>query len=127
MGYGKVIIADDEPLLVRLLECVLSKNGWETVTCTTGEQAVLEAKIISSGNADLKGILFDLGMLSEYGMVRTREILRSYFPGVKLIAMSGDVRHPAMTDPENNGFDASLPKPFTSEELISLFGNVFDI
>lgn len=125
MGKGSIIIVDDEPGLVRLLSRMLSQTGWETHSCKTSEQAVREAEIIDSGNGSLRCILIDLGIINQNGFSETGKVLKSNNPELKLVVMSGDTCNPVMVYPENSGFDASLPKPFTYIELVSLFDRLF--
>lgn len=46
-------------------------------------------------------------------MVRLREL----DPDARGIVTTGSVQDPTMTDPRRYGFSATLPKPFTNDEL----------
>src|SRR5205085_12207893 len=56
-GPVRVLVADDDPAIVRMLELRLRAEGWEAVHALDGEQA---EKLIETDSFDL--ILLDLNM-----------------------------------------------------------------
>ena len=42
---GKILIADDEPDIVEIIRYNLTKEGYEVVTATNGDDAIQKAKL----------------------------------------------------------------------------------
>ena len=72
MSMAKVMIVDDSPTEVHVLQTMLTKNGHEVVVATTGEDGVEMAKVEMP---DL--ILMDVVMPGMNGFQATRQISRN--------------------------------------------------
>ncbi len=72
MRMAKVLIVDDSPTEVHVLQTMLTKNGHEVVVATSGEQGVEMAKTESP---DL--ILMDVVMPGMNGFQATRQISKN--------------------------------------------------
>jgi two-component system alkaline phosphatase synthesis response regulator PhoP len=68
---GKILIADDEPDIVEIIRYNLTKEGYEIVTATNGDDAIQKAKL---SQPDL--IILDIMMPRKNG-VEVCEILRA--------------------------------------------------
>ncbi len=68
----RILVVDDEPLYVRLLEINLITEGFEVITATNGEEAL---EIISNKNPDL--VLLDI-MMPKLDGVTTCERIRQF-------------------------------------------------
>ena len=73
----------------------------------------------------MKAVLLDLTIPGGMGGRETAEALRQISREVILIAMSGYSREDIIAHPEKYGFNASLQKPFTLEELSRLMNRLF--
>jgi two-component system cell cycle sensor histidine kinase/response regulator CckA len=62
-------------------------------------------------------VIFDLTINGGIGGEETMHRLRETYPGVRGIVTSGYSETPVMAHPEDYGFAAILPKPFTMQEL----------
>ena len=67
----KILIADDEPDILEIIQYNLAKEGYEVITAKDGEEAIAKAKIV---RPDL--IILDIMMPKKNG-VEVCEILRS--------------------------------------------------
>ena len=72
MSMAKVLIVDDSPTEVHVLQTMLTKNGHEVVVATSGEQGVDMAK---TEGPDL--ILMDVVMPGMNGFQATRQISKN--------------------------------------------------
>ena len=111
----RVLIADDDPSIRRMLGVSLRKDGYQTADASDGREA-LEA--MRAGQADL--VLLDLMMPNVTGwqVLTEREAapeLRK-IPVIVITAGRGD----RVTSISNDGICALLPKPFELEALRAL-------
>ncbi|MDX1933633.1 MAG: response regulator [Capsulimonadales bacterium] len=113
VSRGKVLVADDEPPLLRLMEFLLVRQGYTVLTALNGEEALAVAR---SERPDL--ILLDVMMprLDGLGVVT---ILRNdpelkATPILMLTARAQDEDRERGLDA---GVDAYVTKPFDPEQL----------
>ncbi len=108
----KVLIIDDDPLIVSYLETILYDNGYETATANDGIEAVNTAKEFMP---DL--ITLDLEMPNEWGPQFYRKLTKKKeFKNIPVIVISG------MTGREHsiNKAVGYFDKPFNPNEVIEL-------
>jgi len=109
----RVLVADDEERLRRVLVRILHRCGIDAETAADGTQAVTMAR---SGGYDL--VLLDLLMPGTDGFSALREIMR-HRPDQAVLVLS------CLTDPESKmasfglGADDYVPKPFHVGELVA--------
>lgn len=109
-----VLVADDNPINMKLAVELLRLNGFDVVQCTDGD-GVLEA--LSQGRPDL--ILLDIGMPGMDGFeIHKRVRADDRFAGVKIAAFSAF----AMKEDEERiraaGFDAFIAKPIDIKNFV---------
>ncbi len=111
---ARILVVDDVPANVRLLEAVLAGHGYEVVTASDGI-AALEA--VGSARPDL--VLLDVMMpgLDGYAVCRN---LREHdetavLPVIMVTSSSGEEKTRAIAA----GADDFIPKPFDHEELLT--------
>jgi CheY-like chemotaxis protein len=109
-----VLVADDDPSILKLIELVFASEGLLVRTARNGQQAVEIA-----AQEPPSAVVVDLRMpiLDGYGVVG---FLRSTQAtcDIPIVAMSAD-RHPRLDD---KGFrvDAFLSKPFELDQLVNV-------
>ena len=111
---AKVLIADDEDSVLRVLCRILALDGHATVEAHDGEEAIRKAR---SEHPDIA--LIDLFMPRKEGL-ETIIQLRKLFPELKLIAISGGNPMHGMSflDMASRlGAHRTLAKPFSVEEI----------
>ncbi len=112
---GSVLVADDEPMLLRLVDNVLRRAGFRVVTAATGSEA-LEA--FRADPSAIDAVLIDAGMPPS----GAAEILRSMLAlrdGVGVIVSSGSSPDQELQDLLTRCGGRFLRKPFDPEALIS--------
>jgi CheY-like chemotaxis protein len=110
---GKVLVVDDGPENVRLLEAVLVPRGYEVVTATDGAAALDLA-----GTQDPDLILLDAIMpgLDGYAVCRSLRAndATAVIPVIMVTSSVGQERSKAI----DAGADDFIPKPFNHDELL---------
>ncbi len=111
---ARILIADDEPLLRKLLGLLLRPEGHEVAEAADGAEALHACRA-----APFDLLLCDLLMPNMEGL-ETIQAARREFPGLKIVAMSGRVRcgGDLLKVAGLTGADAALAKPFSREDLL---------
>ena len=110
---ARILVVDDVPENVRLLEAVLAPRGYDVVSATDGRAAL---ELAESAKPDL--VLLDVVMpeLDGYAVcrcLREREET-AVLPVIMLTASSGAEKTKAI----EAGADDFIPKPFDQHELL---------
>ena len=110
----KVLVVDDQPPNVRLLEAILSPRGYDVLTASSGEQAL---ELIDAEDIDL--VLLDILMPGMDGYEVCRRIRdqvdTAYLP-VVMVTASGDEQKVKALEA---GADDFLTKPVNQSELLA--------
>jgi len=116
-GKGKVLLVDDEEIILDVSREVLQFLGYDAVFATEGASAIkLYAQEKEAGRPfDL--VIIDLTIPEGMGGRETIEKLRSYDPGVKAVVSSGYSNDPIMQDFVSYGFSGRLAKPYRINEM----------
>jgi DNA-binding response OmpR family regulator len=111
---ARILVVDDVPENVRLLEAVLAPRGYEVVSATDGRTAL---ELVDSANPDL--VLLDVVMPKMDGYAVCRRLREreetAVLPVIMLTASDG----PEKTKAIEAGADDFIPKPFDHHELLT--------
>ena len=111
---GRILVVDDVPENVRLLEAVLEGEGYDVVSTTDG-LAALELAV--SAEPDL--VLLDVMMPPPDGLAVCRQLRKqqetAVLPVIMLTASEGSEKTTAIAA----GADDFIPKPFNRDELLT--------
>jgi len=108
----KVLIADDDPQLVRALRITLAAHGYDVVAASDGAAAIAAA---AQAHPDL--VLLDLGMPRLDG-VQVIEAIRGW-SSVPILVVSGRTGSADKVDALDAGADDYVTKPFQIDELLA--------
>ena len=110
---ARVLVADDEPHLLRLVKFRLEREGYEVLTATDGEAAL---KVAREERPDL--CVLDVMMPKRSGFDVLRE-LRSDdgFAGMKVIMLTARAQDRDVDVGFSLGADDYITKPFSPQEL----------
>jgi adenylate cyclase len=113
-GTGKILVVDDIPENVRLLEAVLVPRGYEVLTATSGREAL---SVVASARPDL--ILLDVVMPGMDGYAVCQALRddeeTAVLPVIMVTSGMGAEKRKAI----ESGADDFIPKPFDHDELLT--------
>ncbi|MCD6298379.1 MAG: response regulator [Deltaproteobacteria bacterium] len=105
---NNVLVIDDEKMIASMLGQVLTRYGYSVETALGGLEGI---RMFEAGSFDL--VITDIRMPDIDGHEVSRCIRSSDKPHTPIIAMSGT---PWLM--KGNGFDCTIPKPFSIQTLI---------
>ena len=108
----KILIVDDEPRYLRLLEANLRSDGYDVISASDGLQAV---EVFSSDPVDL--ILMDVMMPNLDGFAACQRIRQ--FSNVPIIILTAKGEEQDRVRGLDMGADDYLVKPFSATELLA--------
>ena len=79
-----VLVVDDEPAIVKLVQYFLEREGYAVVTESTAEAAIRKV----SDTSGLYAVLLDLGLPDSSGL-NTLQKLTSIRPGLRIFVVTG--------------------------------------
>lgn len=112
-----ILIMDDEEMLRTLTGLMLKKLNCKTLAVKNGSQAIAAYRDAMDKGDPFDAVILDLTIKGGMG---GREVIRELIkmnPQVKAIVCSGYFNDPVMADYKSYGFQASLSKPFRTEDL----------
>ena len=108
----KVLVADDDPQILRALKIILGAHGYDVVAAGSGREAIDGA---AHERPDL--IMLDLGM-PELDGVAVIQAVRGWST-VPILVVSGRTDTAGKVDALDAGADDYVVKPFATEELLA--------
>jgi adenylate cyclase len=111
---ARILVVDDVPENVRLLEAVLSSRGYEVVTASDGLAAL---QVVETRNPDL--ILLDVVMPGLDGYTVCRRLRENDDTAVLPVIMVTSSLGEEKTRAIEAGADDFIPKPFNHDELLT--------
>ena len=108
----KILIADDDPQILRALRITLSARGYEVDTAADGREAL---KLATEGHPDI--IVLDLGMPGLTG-IEVIEAVRAWST-VPILVVSGRSDSLDKVEALDAGADDYVTKPFAADELLA--------
>lgn len=114
---GRILVADDDPAILRLITALVEKEGYAVVTARDGRDAY---KILQQDNDFIAGI-FDVIMPHIQGpeLVRYMQTEKRLMK-IPVIMMTAEQNPKLSSDSFAAGAVVFLPKPFTSSQLQSM-------
>lgn len=114
---GKVLVIDDDALILRLCSLILKKNRVEFTTFTKAANLLKQA-----ADPDVTHVFLDIRMPEINGVDLCKALKKKYSSNVQFIALTAHVLPEERAALINEGFDSVLPKPFHEHELLSTLG-----
>jgi PAS domain S-box-containing protein len=116
-GSGRILVMDDEDYIRDIAGTMLSDMGYEVSTATCGEEAIELFSEAQKTEKPFHLVILDLTVPGGMGGKEAKDCIRKIMVDVKIVASSGYSEDPVIAYPANNGFDASLMKPYKKAEL----------
>jgi PAS domain S-box-containing protein len=123
---GRILLMDDEQIILRTTRAVLQKLGFAVETTTTGEEAVQAYTAVFDTPAAFDAVILDMTVPGGMGGMDTLRALAQLDPSVRAVATSGYFNDDLMADLSTVGFKAMLRKPYTVAQLQETIRNVME-
>jgi DNA-binding NtrC family response regulator len=117
---AKILVIDDEPVVLKSCDRILSEEGYEIQTVQTGAEGLQR---LAGDKFDI--VLTDLMMPEISGMEILKRIMASY-PDIITVMMTGYSTVQTAVEAMKLGACDYIPKPFTPEELIESVENALE-
>lgn len=113
-GQSQVLIADDDPAILRLVKAIVEKEGFTAVTVRDGREAY---KLLNAGEP-FAAAIFDVVMPYIQGTELVRHMQsEKRLMKIPVIVMTAEQNPRLSSDSFAAGAVAFLPKPFTASQL----------
>ncbi len=113
----RILLMDDEQMILDIVSRMLGHLGYEVTTCTDGSQAIAAFTKAKSHAEPFDVVMMDLVIPNGVGGQDAVHTIKKIDPNAKVIASSGHLEHPVMRDHRSFGFNAVLEKPYKLEKL----------
>lgn len=108
----KILVAEDEPIMLKTIELRLKKDGYTVIATTDGRQALEQ---IEAHDPDL--IITDIMMPYSSGLEIVSKVNGGAARKVPVIVLSAMGQENVVVDAFNLGADDYITKPFSPNEL----------
>ena len=109
-----ILVVDDEAAICEVTKTTLEAHQYQVLTAGDAIEAIAQ---FAQHKDKIAAVLMDIMMPSMDGLT-TLSLLRRFKPNVYAIAMSGLNSTEAVIQAERQGFQAFLPKPFATKDLL---------
>ena len=116
-GVGRILIMDDEAMVVRIAERVLQSAGYQTQGVASGDTAVEAYRESIAHGQRFDVVILDLTVPGGMGGREAAEKILAVDPSARLMVSSGYSEDALMAEFRRHGFRAVLPKPYNAKQL----------
>jgi nitrogen-specific signal transduction histidine kinase len=110
---GRVLVMDDEPLVLEMSGAFLRRLGYAPTLARSGAEAIVQYQIGLDAGRRFNAVILDLTVAGGSGGPETLARLREIDPAVRAALSSGHHDHPAVADWAGAGFAAFIAKPYS--------------
>ena len=121
---GRALIMDDEAPIRQILNQMLTSAGYEVVVTSKGEEMIEEYKRSKENGEEFDFLVLDHTVKGGLGGIETINEIHQIDPNAKAVISSGHNENALEINFTDIGFVASLPKPYTMEELYDVLKKV---
>jgi predicted ATPase/signal transduction histidine kinase/CheY-like chemotaxis protein len=119
-GKGTIVIMDDEEAILDVIGQMVESFGYHAVLKKEGAEVMHYIETCPHRD-EIKGMIFDLTIPGKMGGLETIAAIRKLDTTLPVFVASGYADDPAMSNPAEYGFTASIRKPFVTQDLARLF------
>lgn len=109
----KILVADDEPMLLKTIELKLKKEGYEVITTADGREAIAK---IEELNPDM--VITDIMMPYASGLEIVSMVRQKIQKKIPIIMLSAMEQEKVVMEAFDLGADDYITKPFSLNELV---------
>jgi PAS domain S-box-containing protein len=117
---GKILVADDDPASLSIMQMMLQRHGYDVITCRNG----LEAVELFRTDSEIFLLLLDIKMPGLDGF-KTLEQIRAMSPGIPAIAVTAHALTGDAFRITKAGFNDYIAKPFVKREVLCIIEQYF--
>jgi PAS domain S-box-containing protein len=115
-----ILVVDDEANILEVTKTVLEGNNYRVLTANSGLEAIA---CLAQHQDQIAAVLMDM-MMPELSGQAVIQALRKINPNLAIIASSGLPLNPPATAADSPDIQASLPKPYTAQNLLTVLAQV---
>ncbi len=123
-GRGRILVVDDEEIVLKIAEKLLQYMGYEVTTTQNGKDAVRSYKQAMESGESFDAVILDLVLERDMGGTDVMKDLLAIDPDVKTIISSGYLYDPVIMNYKDYGFAGILTKPYDPKELDEKLQNI---
>ena len=121
-GHATVLVVEDEPGMLRLLEDVLSRHGYQVLVASDGEQAI---EVYRCYKLRIAAVLLDVGLPKiPGGQVFLK--MKEENPDVRVVIVSGYLDPKMKAEMSYAGVKDFVGKPYVLDALVETIGDVIE-
>ena len=120
-----VLLVDDESSIRRSLSLGLNQQGYSVESCENGACVLNKLKSLKKKENSLDTIVVDI-FLPDINGIKLGDIIKSEYPDVSLIYITGSIDKLNKQEIENLKSDVLLEKPFSIEDLTDQFHKIHE-
>ncbi|MBN2545119.1 MAG: response regulator [Spirochaetes bacterium] len=124
LDMGKVLIVDDEDIILEVGEKLFSFLGFECIKAKTSADAISYYKKSIEEKNTFKMVIIDILTNDKINTEELVKLLNEIDKNLYAVISSGYLNHPLMLNYKNYGFKASIKKPYGLKELQMLLENI---
>ena len=114
---ARILVMDDETMLLTLFKTGLERVGFSVETAETGQEAITRYQQAAATNAPFDLVIMDLTIPGGMGGIETLRNLKHIDPAVCSIVSSGYADDPVMANYADYGFKGVLVKPCSIQKM----------
>jgi CheY-like chemotaxis protein len=125
-GCGRILVMDDEEMIINMAGRILARLGYETEFARNGSEAVAFYEEALKADQPFDAVVLDLTVRGGMGGEEAMRHLLKIDPQVKAIVSSGYSDSPVMQDYKQYGFSGAAGKPYSLLELSQSLARVLN-
>lgn len=122
-GSNKIMLVDDDPMILDVGKQMLERTGLDVVTAKGGPQAI---EIYSKDHKSIDMVILDL-IMPEMTGIETYHELKRINPSIKVLFSSGYRKNMDVQAIVREGRSAFIQKPFKLEQLTQEVGRILEM
>lgn len=116
-GIGRILVMDDESLVLDVATRALQLAGYHTMAVTNGVEAVEQYRDALERGRRYDAVVLDWTVPGGMGGREAAQRILTLDPSARLMVSSGYSEDSAMAEYRNHGFSGVLPKPYSATQL----------
>ncbi len=125
-GAERILVMDDEEMIIDVASIMLSELGFTVDTCSNGAEAVARYKAALEQGMPYDFVILDLTVPGGMGGLEAGRRIREMDPNATMIVSSGYSHDAVMADLHDHGFAGAVMKPYSIDTLIKELNRVKD-